>query len=239
MINKLSFFLCLLLPLVVNSEDIENAVNKILPPSMKVEAIADSMIDGIKAVDIGGLQPIYVTEDSKYFFYGDLYAIDESEINNLTDIAKREKRSKLISSDLSSTDFITFAAKNTKHIITVFTDVDCGYCRKFHSEIEEYNKIGITVNYVAFPRSGPDSPSYNKIVGAWCSSNPKEILTLQKKGEEPKISLCENHPVINHYLLGQKLEITGTPAIISESGVLYPGYVSASDLFERLESSES
>ena len=173
MINKLSIFLCLLLPLVVNSEDIENAVNKILPPSMKVEAIADSMIDGIKAVDIGGLQPIYVTEDSKYFFYGDLYAIDESEINNLTDIAKREKRSKLISSDLSSTDFITFAAKNTKHIITVFTDVDCGYCRKFHSEIEEYNKIGITVNYVAFPRSGPDSPSYNKIIGALCSSNPK------------------------------------------------------------------
>ena len=118
MINKLTIFLCLLLPLVVNSEDIENAVNKILPPSMKVEAIADSMIDGIKAVDIGGLQPIYVTEDSKYFFYGDLYAIDESEINNLTDIAKREKRSKLISSDLSSTDFITFAAKNTKHIVT-------------------------------------------------------------------------------------------------------------------------
>ena len=140
---------------------------------------------------------------------------------------------------MSSTDFITFAAKNTKHIITVFTDVDCGYCRKFHSEIDEYNNIGITVNYVAFPRSGPESPSYNKIVGAWCSSNPKEILTLQKKGEEPKTSLCQDHPVINHYLLGQKLEITGTPAIISESGVLYPGYVSASDLFERLESSES
>ena len=149
------------------------------------------------------------------------------------------QRRSLILSNLASSELISFKSSSEKYVVTVFTDVDCGYCRKFHSEIEEYNKIGITVNYVAFPRSGPDSPSYNKIVGAWCSSNPKEILTLQKKGEEPKISLCENHPVINHYLLGQKLEITGTPAIISESGVLYPGYVSASDLFERLESSES
>ena len=171
--------------------------------------------------------------------YGELYSIDESNINNLTDEAKQEKRANLISSNLSSADFITFPAQRAKHEITVFTDVDCGYCRKFHSEIADYNEIGITVNYVAFPRSGPDSSSYNKIVGAWCSREPREILTLQKQGEEPEINICDDHPVINHYLLGQRIGITGTPAIVSKSGVLYPGYIPASDLFSRLESSES
>ena len=162
MIKKINLFLCLILVITVKGGDIETAVNKILPPGMEVQAIADSTIDGIKVVDIGELQPIYVTEDGKYFFYGELYSIDESNINNLTDEAKQEKRANLISSNLSSADFITFPAQRAKHEITVFTDVDCGYCRKFHSEIADYNEIGITVNYVAFPRSGPDSSSYNK-----------------------------------------------------------------------------
>ena len=166
MIKKINLFLCLILVITVKGGDIETAVNKILPPGMEVQAIADSTIDGIKVVDIGELQPIYVTEDGKYFFYGELYSIDESNINNLTDEAKQDKRANLISSNLSSADFITFPAQRAKHEITVFTDVDCGYCRKFHSEIADYNEIGITVNYVAFPRSGPDSSSYNKIVGA-------------------------------------------------------------------------
>ncbi len=239
MIKKFNIFICSIIILSVHGEDVELAVNKVLPEGMKVEAISDSNIAGIKEVDIGELQPIYVTSDGKYFFYGELYSINQSDINNLTDEAIRKKRAKLINSNLTPQDFISFPAERAKHVITVFTDVDCGYCRKFHSEIEDYNEIGITVNYVAFPRSGPDSPSYDKIVGAWCSPEPKEILTLQKKGEEPKTNVCNDHPVINHYLLGQRIGISGTPAIVSASGVLYPGYIPASDLFSRLESSES
>ena len=181
MVKKLNLFISLILVIAVKGEDVETAVNKILPPGMQVQAIADSNIDGIKVVDIGELQPIYVTEDGKYFFFGELYSINESSINNLTDQAKRDKRADLIASNLSSADYITFPAKRAKHEITVFTDVDCGYCRKFHSEIEDYNEIGITVNYVAFPRSGPDSSSYNKIVGAWCSADPKKNSNRAKK----------------------------------------------------------
>ena len=71
MIKKINLFLCLILVITVKGGDIETAVNKILPPGMEVQAIADSTIDGIKVVDIGELQPIYVTEDGKYFFYGE------------------------------------------------------------------------------------------------------------------------------------------------------------------------
>ena len=161
MIKKFNIFICSIIILSVHGEDVELAVNKVLPEGMKVEAISDSNIAGIKEVDIGELQPIYVTSDGKYFFYGELYSINQSDINNLTDEAIRKKRAKLINSNLTPQDFISFPAEIAKHVITVFTDVDCGYCRKFHSEIEDYNEIGITVNYVAFPRSGPDSPSYD------------------------------------------------------------------------------
>jgi thiol:disulfide interchange protein DsbC len=116
----------------------------------------------------------------------------------------------------------------------VFTDVDCGYCRKFHGEIDDFNAQGITVKYVAFPRSGLESESYDKIVGAWCSTNPKETLTALKQGLDPDLSLCQDHPVEEHFMLGQKIGITGTPAIISSSGDLLPGYLPPMELLKRL-----
>ncbi|GIS26795.1 MAG: hypothetical protein CM15mP127_11680 [Gammaproteobacteria bacterium] len=122
--------------------------------------------------------------------------------------------------------------------LVVFTDVDCGYCRKFHSEIGQYNGLGITVNYVAFPRSGIESESFNKIVGAWCSKDAKNILTEQKKGSEPIIEQCEDHPVRKHFNLGQRIGITGTPAIVTSDGRLLPGYLPADELLLRIEGSE-
>ena len=116
----------------------------------------------------------------------------------------------------------------------IFTDVDCGYCRKFHNEINDFNDLGITVNYVAFPRSGLASDSYNKIVTAWCSTAPKDTLTKMKEGLDVQLSMCQNHPVEKHFLLGQKIGITGTPAIIKSNGELLPGYLPPEELLTRL-----
>tara|TARA_B100000029_G_scaffold516532_1_gene630613 strand:- start:3164 stop:3883 length:720 start_codon:yes stop_codon:yes gene_type:complete len=236
--KKLLYTPLLTASLALIADPIEEQVNNVLPEGMKVESISDSSVDGIKVVDIGDMQPIYVTDDGKYFFYGTLYGINGTEIENITDIDKSSKRAKIMSSNLTNKDFISFPAANPKHTITVFTDVDCGYCRQFHSEINDYNELGISVNYVAFPRSGPDTESYDKIVGAWCSVNPKQILTEQKLGNNPDTFFCKDHPVKEHYLLGQRIGVTGTPAIITESGVLLPGYLPPDDLLLRLKSYE-
>ena len=100
--------------------------------------------------------------------------------------------------------------------------------------MEDFNNLGITVHYLAFPRSGLDSASFDKIVTAWCSRNPKQTLTKMKQGQEVALSLCEDHPVAEHYLLGQKIGITGTPAIIKKNGELLPGYLSPEELLKRL-----
>ncbi|KRO34008.1 MAG: thioredoxin [SAR86 cluster bacterium BACL1 MAG-121105-bin34] len=209
-------------------------INNILPEGRSVQSIKESQVKGLYVVDIGDLQPIYASEDGNFFIYGELYSIERGSLLNTTKQEISLNRRAILDSELLEKDFITFQAENEKYVITVFTDVDCGYCRKFHGEIDDYNAQGITVNYVAFPRSGLESESYNKIVGAWCSPNPKESLTALKQGLDPELPLCQDHPVEEHFLLGQRIGITGTPAIISANGDLLPGYLPPMELLKRL-----
>jgi thiol:disulfide interchange protein DsbC len=228
------FFLAFSLDGIADETEIVTKINQVLPAGMSVKGIKQSQVDGLFVVDIGDLQPIYASKDGNFFLYGEMYAIKNGELLNTTKKEISLNRRAILDSELSEKDFITFAATDEKHVITVFTDVDCGYCRKFHGEIEDYNAQGITVNYVAFPRSGLESESYNKIVSAWCSSDPKGTLTALKEGRDPALKLCQDHPVEDHYLLGQRIGITGTPAIISSSGDLLPGYLPPMELLKKL-----
>ena len=228
------FFLAFSLDGIANETEIVTKINQVLPAGMSVKGIKQSQVDGLFVVDIGDLQPIYASKDGNFFLYGEMYAIKNGELLNTTKQEISLNRRAILDSELLEKDFITFAATDEKHVITVFTDVDCGYCRKFHGEIEDYNAQGITVNYVAFPRSGLESESYNKIVSAWCASDPKGTLTALKEGRDPALKLCQDHPVEDHYLLGQRIGITGTPAIISSSGDLLPGYLPPMELLNKL-----
>ena len=219
---------------VAEESPIISKINNILPEGRSVLSIKGSQVEGLYVVDIGDLQPIYASEDGNFFLYGELYSIQGGSLLNTTKQEISLNRRAILDSALSEEDFITFTAEDEKYVVTVFTDVDCGYCRKFHGEIDDYNALGITVNYVAFPRSGLESESYNKIVGAWCSSNPKESLTALKQGLDPELLLCQDHPVEEHFMLGQRIGITGTPAIISSSGDLLPGYLPPMELLKRL-----
>ena len=213
---------------------IASKINAVLPEGMSVQSVKESQIENLFIVDIGDLQPIYASKNGEFFFYGELYAVNGNMLQNTTKDEVNLKRKSILDETLSEDDFISFKSENEKHSITIFTDVDCGYCRKFHNEIQDFNDLGITVNYVAFPRSGLDSVSYNKIVTAWCSKDPKSALTKMKKGQDVQLLMCQNHPVEAHFLLGQKIGITGTPAIIKSNGELLPGYLPPEELLTRL-----
>ena len=213
---------------------IASKINAVLPEGMSVQSVKESQIENLFIVDIGDLQPIYASKNGEFFFYGELYAVNGNMLQNTTKDEVNLKRKSILDETLSEDDFISFKSENEKHSVTIFTDVDCGYCRKFHNEIQDFNDLGITVNYVAFPRSGLDSVSYNKIVTAWCSKDPKSALTKMKQGQDVQLSMCQNHPVEAHFLLGQKIGITGTPAIIKSNGELLPGYLPPEGLLTRL-----
>ena len=213
---------------------ISSKINAVLPEEMSVQNIKKSKIENLFVVDIGDLQPIYASKDGEFFFYGELYAVNGNVLLNTTKDEINSKRKSILEKELSEDDFISFKSEDEKYRVIIFTDVDCGYCRKFHNEIKDFNNLGITVDYVAFPRSGLNSDSYNKIVTAWCSNDPKNTLTKMKQGIDVNLSTCQDNPVESHYLLGQKIGITGTPAIIKSNGELLPGYLPPAELLNRL-----
>ena len=213
---------------------ITSKINAVLPEGMSVQSIKKSKIENLFVVDIGDLQPIYASKDGEFFFYGELYAVNGNMLLNTTKDEISSKRKSILEKELSEDDFISFKSEDEKYRVIIFTDVDCGYCRKFHNEIKDFNNLGITVDYVAFPRSGLNSDSYNKIVTAWCSNDPKNTLTKMKQGIDVNLSTCQDNPVESHYLLGQKIGITGTPAIIKSNGELLPGYLPPAELLNRL-----
>ena len=187
------------------------------------------------AVYYGDLQPIYVTKDGSFFIYGDIYKINSNSISNITDESIAERR-KIILKDIPSNELISFKSKNEQFSVIVFTDVDCGYCRKLHNQINEYNKLGISINYAAYPRSGLGTSAFTKMVGAWCSDDPKGSISKLKNNKNLDLLFCDSQPVSKQYVIGQKLGVNGTPAIFSMDGDMFPGYIEPEELLLRLKS---
>jgi thiol:disulfide interchange protein DsbC len=210
-----------------------NAVEKkirTLVPNAKTIAISETPIEGVLQVQINA-DIIYVTSDGEYLLQGQIMEID-SRIN-ITDQAKSGIRMSLLSG-LERDDQISFAPENPKYDLLVFTDIDCGYCRKLHNQITEYNEEGIAIHYMAFPRAGIGSNSYDKFVSVWCADDQQTAMTLAKNGDDPAPETCTN-PIAEQYDLGRELGVTGTPALLTDDGTLIPGYMPPPQLRQRLE----
>ena len=204
-----------------------------LSPRMQVERVISLEELGMYAIEISGGRTIYGMEDGIHFFTGNLFRLD-GDITNLSELRQNTKRKQLMNA-ISDKDTIAFGEGRggSLETINVFTDVDCGYCRKLHSEIAEINALGIRVRYLAYPRGGIGSEGYEKLVTAWCAEDPQATLTNLKSGRTMKMSNCES-PVKDQYFLGQQIGISGTPAIITSDGRLFPGYLPAGELSKRI-----
>jgi thiol:disulfide interchange protein DsbC len=179
-----------------------------------------------------GLDIAYVTGDGKYAFTGDLY--DLASNSNVTETRRRDLRVKALSS-IPESEMVVFAPAEPKYTVTVFTDVDCPFCRKLHSQIAEYNRLGVRVRYLFFPRSGPNTESWTKAEQVWCSTDRKDALTHAKLGEPLKARVCPNNPVARSYALGKDLAIQGTPAIVMANGEMLDGYVPPDVLVQHIK----
>jgi thiol:disulfide interchange protein DsbC len=179
-----------------------------------------------------GAELVYVTADGRYGFAGDLYRL--ADRNNLSDARRRELRLDLLRS-VPESSMVVFAPPQTKYTITVFTDVDCTYCRALHKQIADYNRLGVKVRYMFFPRSGPNTESWSKAEQVWCSADRQSALTQAKLGVALKSAVCKPNPVADQYALGRAIGLTGTPGIVTESGELLPGYAPPDELVQELQ----
>jgi len=227
----------LLSGLVQAAEDqavFEAALKKITSSQVKIIEVNPTPIGDIKEVmvDAGrGSEILYISADGKYIINGSLFDIDNRI--DLTDQKKSLIRKDLITG-ISAAERINFYPAEMKYHITVFTDIDCGYCRKLHAEMAQYNELGIGVSYLFFPRAGLQSASFDKAVNVWCAQDQQNAMTMAKAGEPVEPQLCDN-PIEAHYKAGMTAGVTGTPAMVLDNGTLMPGYLPPAQLKQRLD----
>jgi thiol:disulfide interchange protein DsbC len=200
-------------------------------PGVKPDQVRPSPVKDIFVVDMGG-ETAYVSADGRFLFSGDLYDID-SRIN-LTETGRSASRSKALAK-LDERDMIIFGPAAAKYTVTVFTDVECGYCRKLHSQIDELNKLGVRVRYAAYPRAGPGTDDWHKMEEVWCSKDRKSAITRAKQDEKIESVNCGATPVAKQYELGENLGIRGTPAIFTPAGDYIGGYLPPKELVKQLD----
>ena len=212
---------------------LEKLVSRALP-ELEVVSIERSPIQGFYLIQMTQQVNILITERADYMMIGDLYQVASNSIVNLSDKQRNGWRLAQVKAVKKKDQIIFSPASGSKRFIYVFTDVDCGYCRKLHQSISAYNARGIEVRYLAFPRAGIGSPTYRKMVSTWCSQDSKQSLTILKNGGSIPERICVDNPVAEQFELGQALGVQGTPAIITDRGALIPGFVAPAELAKRM-----
>ena len=198
-------------------------------PELEITSVKKSQMTGLYEVLLGP-DLVYASPDGRYIFQGDL--IDLKKKRNLSEEKRASLRKEILKS-IPAREYIEFAPEKKKHTVYVFTDIDCGYCRKLHRDMSDINRRGIAVRYLAFPRAGIGSKTSKQMEAVWCASNPAKAMNEAKQGMKVADKSCAN-PVSRHFALGQDIGVRGTPAIYTEDGQSLPGYMPPDKLLQAL-----
>jgi thiol:disulfide interchange protein DsbC len=213
------------------ADDADQAIRKTLQavqPDLPIEAIAESPMPGVYQVQLAGGRQLYASADGQFLLQGYLFQFKDGQAVNLTEQAESQGVAKTINA-IPASEMVIFSGKQPKTHITVFTDSDCGYCQKLHSEVPELNRLGVEVRYLAFPRQGLNAPAAKVLMNVWCSADKQKAMDLAKTRKPVPDAECAN-PVAKQYALGQMIGVTGTPAIVLANGKIIPGYQPAPQL---------
>lgn len=217
-------------PLHADEAKIRAAMEAVMP-GQAPDSIAPAPVAGLYQVAYGA-RLFYISADGRYLISGDLF--DLQQRSNLTEEWRGKARQAALSASKGS--MIVYPAKGkAKHTITVFTDIDCTYCRKMHSGMKEMNDLGITVRYLAFPRAGIPSASYDKAASVWCAADRNKAMDLAKNEEQVSKNVCAGNPIAQHLALGQSLGVNATPTMVLDDGTVIPGYLPPQRLLQELD----
>lgn len=204
-----------------------------LPDGVVVESA--EAIEDLPLLDVwlSNGQHFVLTSDGRYMISGDLLKVRANQFRNLTKERREVARAAMMAE--ASNPVVFASSGDTKQVLYVFTDVDCGYCRRFHSQIQQYNQIGLEVRYLAYPRMGLQSQAAEKMQRIWCATTSGVEMTAAKLGEQPQGELCDTSVIAEHYALGQQIPVRGTPTLVTERGVVLSGYHTPEELEEILD----
>ncbi|MFT5722351.1 MAG: thiol:disulfide interchange protein DsbC [Motiliproteus sp.] len=244
---RLSAYLCSLLLACSGStlaapvtEAMEQAITQNLRgvnQAIQIRSITPSPIEGLYEVKIDTGELLFSSADGQHFVVGKLFEVQGQHLVNLSEERLKGARAETLKG-LNKDDMIIFSPEGeVKSVVYAFTDTDCGYCQKLHSEMADYNQAGIEIRYLAFPRAGLQSPTYREMVSVWCAEDRKAAMTIAKTGRTVQRNDCDN-PIADQYALGVAFGVTGTPALVFTDGTLLPGYMPAAKLTVALQQTQ-
>lgn len=201
---------------------------------LQIVSIKTTPLPDIFEVELNTGELLYSDVSGDYLFAGDMYRATQEGLMNLSSTTRQARISEKIAAIPEEQMIVFEPDRDVRAAITVFTDVDCTYCRALHRDMETLLDLGIRVRYLAYPRGGEQAGSFDKMISVWCSDDRKKSLTQAKNGQNLPVRDCAT-PVLAHYELGNELGISGTPAIIFPDGRLIPGYLDAETLASMLE----
>lgn len=227
--------------LSVQAEGVDEEVSERLRKALSVPGsgveIADiqsTPVPGVYEVQLANGPVVYTLENGDYFVVGDLFAVNPGGFVNISELRRNTQRKEQLAA-INREEMIVFEPEGEpRGAVTVFTDITCGYCQKLHQEVPELNRRGIEVRYLAYPRTGLDTPGYRMLVTTWCAEDRNQTLTRMKNRERVDEALCENNPVSEHFMLGQQMGVRGTPALFLDNGQMIAGYRTADQLEQAL-----
>ncbi|MDP1930248.1 MAG: DsbC family protein [Gammaproteobacteria bacterium] len=196
--------------------------------AVQIISISETPFSGLVEVELSSGETLFSDRNGEYLVTGDLFSTSATGLVNLSAASRQLKIVGWIAA-VPEDQMIIFSPEETKATITVFTDVDCTYCRKLHGDLEAIMALGIRVRYLAYPRGGEASTAYPKMISVWCSEDRSRSLTQAKNGQNLPTRDCENH-ILEHYNLGNKIGISGTPALVLANGAVIPGYLDSQQL---------
>lgn len=199
---------------------------------LEIVSLNATPLSNIYEVELNTGEVLYSDVSGDYLFAGDMYQTTTAGLLNLS-AGKRQERNLEKLAKVSEEEMIVFTPDVVKASITVFTDVDCTYCRALHRDLEKLMAAGIQVRYMAYPRGGENAESYTKMISVWCSDDRKKALTQAKNGQNIPERNCDS-PILSHYQLGNEFGISGTPALIFPDGRVIPGYLETDRLAAML-----
>lgn len=216
--------------LSANEQQIDQVRERLLQiqPDLPIENVAPSAMPELYQVQLRGGRVLYVSASAEFIFQGQLLQVQDGVPVNLTEQAERKALVEQMQG-LNTQEMVIFPAQSAQTSITVFTDPDCGYCQKLHSEVPELNAAGVDVRYLAFPRGGLAGPAYDSLVSVWCADDRLTAMTQAKQRKKIAQKTCRN-PVEKHFALGQAIGVRGTPSIVLANGEIIPGYQPAKQL---------
>ena len=202
-------------------------------PGVQASDIHDSPLPGMYEIVLDS-EVVYVSRDGSYLIQGDVFDLQGRQ--NLTERRREQARADILAS-VDSESMIVFSPEpdNVRHTVTVFTDIDCGFCRQLHREMDQINALGVEVRYLSYPRTGPDSESWFKADKVWCESDRQAAFTDAILEDKVPEQSCDATPVASHFELGRQVGVRGTPTVLTDDGIQLGGYLEPGELIARLE----